>query len=236
MGISHLTLRSLCIALALALPVAMPSTAWASKHNTESTKKALSSSKTKSKAASKKPRKKSAKASAAAAPAMSANDRLAEEFTPLAGDRESALQLVEALRTGKPQNGVAAASVAPATGALGYGDVRMALKLAEDVLQHQGISQPAPADVAAVLHGGSVQVNGVAVQQDGLLAQRAQGKQWSEIAQQNGISLDTLMASLRDLPPDQVHHGKAKHSSAKKKGKANKISKKATPAKKKTKG
>ncbi|MBT0569915.1 hypothetical protein KIK84_06220 [Curvibacter sp. CHRR-16] len=222
MGIFSPTVRSMCIALALTLPGVMPTTAWASKHTTAAKKPAESAKKSSKKSKSPQP-----------AAAQSANDRLSEEFTPLAGNRDAALDLVEALRTGKPQGSSPAAAVAPATGALGYGDVRMALKLAEDVLQHQGISHPAPADVAAVLHGGEVQVNGVAVQQDGLLHQRAQGKQWSEIAQQSGISLDTLMASLRDLPPDQVHHGKAKKSSAKKKAKS---SKKAAPPKKKAKG
>lgn len=221
------TLRTVCVALALALPMAMPGAAWASKHNSTAQKASAAS---KSKVTAKKgSSKKGKKSKGSAAPAMAANDRLAEEFTPLAGNRESALDLVEALRTGKPQGtGNPAASVAPATGALGYGDVRMALKLAEDVLQHNGISQPAAGDVAAVLHGGDLQVNGTAVHQDGLLAQRAQGKQWSEIAQQNGVSLDTLMASLRDLPPDQVHrHPKSKKSKAKGKGKTAKTKKKA---------
>lgn len=217
MGLFVPTVRSVCVALAVVLPLTMPGTALASKHTTASTKKATASKSTSKSATGKSKKHSSKKSHSSATPALSPTARLGEEFTPLAGGREQAEALVEALRTGKPQGDSPAAAIAPATGPLGYGDTRMVLKLAESVLEHRGIQQPSAQDLAAVLHGGQIMVSGVPVDETGLLVQRAQGKQWGEIAQDNGIGIEQLMANLQELPSDQIHHHpRSKHSSASK--------------------
>jgi hypothetical protein len=72
---------------------------------------------------------------------------------------------------------------------MGYGNVRITLRLAQAQLNQFGITQPTPEELSAVLLGGDI--NGTQV--DGILAMRADGMGWGQIAKEYGITVGQLM-------------------------------------------
>ncbi|AAZ97900.1 hypothetical protein Tbd_1947 [Thiobacillus denitrificans ATCC 25259] len=85
--------------------------------------------------------------------------------------------------------GTTATATSGSTGTMGYGEVRMTLRLAQAQLDQMGITQPTDAELAAVLQGG--EVGGTQV--DGILALRADGMGWGQIAQKSGMTVGQLM-------------------------------------------
>ena len=159
------------------------------------------------------------------------SERLVAEFTPWLGNREDTEALVNTLRTGEPTRPSGAAGVGPATGPMGYGEARLALKMAQSTLAQQGVTQPDTEQLRAALHGGTAQTPGGVQELPGVLPLRAQGMGWAAIAERTHVPIEDLMVP----PPKQPHqarsakHGK-KHGKAAK-GKKGKASKK-LPAKK----
>lgn len=136
--------------------------------------------------------------------------KLSQEFAEFLGSEEQAAQVVEGLRQGssfslssgpgEADTGVAvgddaavleAGVIEPPTGTMGYGNVKLTLRLAESKLQQMGITQPTSDELSAVLLGGDV--NGQAV--DGILAMRAEGMGWGEIAQQYDMKVGQIMGN-----------------------------------------
>jgi len=136
--------------------------------------------------------------------------KLSQEFAEFLGSEEQAAQVVEGLRQGSSfslssgsgetettaggEGDTAALEVGaiePPTGTMGYGNVKLTLRLAESKLQQMGITQPTPDELSAVLLGGDV--NGQAV--DGILAMRAEGMGWGEIAQQYDMKVGQIMGN-----------------------------------------
>ena len=148
-------------------------------------------------------------------------ERLVTEFAPWLGSPQEAETLAQSLRSGQPV-GNGAASVAPATGALGYGEARLALKLAQGTLAQEGIDRPSAAQLQAALHGGTLDTANGPKQLPGVLPQRAQGQSWGVMAQSVGLSVEDL------IPPKSAA---AKKVPASKAGKAKKKSGKASAAK-----
>lgn len=141
--------------------------------------------------------------------------RLVAEFSPWIGNPQDTEMLVHSLLGGQPA-GSGAASVAPATGALGYGEARLALKLAQNTLAQEGITQPSAAQLQAALHGGALDTANGSKQLPGVLPQRAQGQSWGAMAQSAGMSVEDL------IPPKSVGQRKthaSKHSKNAKAGK-----------------
>lgn len=143
--------------------------------------------------------------------------KLAAEFADFLGGETQAKSVVSSLRQGT-YNADAESSTAPtsststtgttgsttgttgstgttstatsgSTGTMGYGEVRMTLRLAQAQLNQMGITQPTDAELAAVLQGG--EVGGTQV--DGILALRADGMGWGQIAQKSGMTVGQLM-------------------------------------------
>jgi hypothetical protein len=119
--------------------------------------------------------------------------RLSSEFAGFLGDTEQAQVVVDGLRQGTAftyiQPGTPDAIIDPPTGTMGYGNVRIALRLAQAELSKLGIAQPSPEELAAILLGG--EIDGAPV--DGILALRAEGMGWGQIAQQYGTTVGQLM-------------------------------------------
>src|SRR5512139_274660 len=119
--------------------------------------------------------------------------RLSSEFAGFLGDTEQAHVVVDGLRQGSAftyiQPGTPDAVIDPPTGTMGYGNVRIALRLAQAELSKLGIAQPSPEELAAILLGG--EIDGAPV--DGILALRAEGMGWGQIAQQYGTTVGQLM-------------------------------------------
>lgn len=167
-------------------------------------------------------------ASASQATAAS-NERLVTEFSPFVGSKGDAESLVATLRSGRATSESGPAGQAPATGPMGYGEVRLALKLAQGALKQQGITAPNPDQLSAALHGGKV----VTVQGEqalpGVLPQRHQGAGWAAMAQEYGLSAEDMMPpphmAAHKAAKAQAHGKAAKGSKAAKGGKASKASK-----------
>lgn len=134
--------------------------------------------------------------------------RLSTEFTGFAGSGANSQALVTGLRDGtaitlndvtKNANGTTtttATTFRPATGPMGYGNVKITLSLAEATLAKGGITDPTAAEMAAALNGGTlVLADGTSVDLKGVLAQRAAGEGWGQIAKADGFKLGDVMRS-----------------------------------------
>lgn len=141
------------------------------------------------------------------------SERLVTEFTPWLGSRDDTEALVNTLRSGQPTRPNGAAGVGPATGPMGYGEARLALKMAQSTLAQQGVPQPNTEQLRAALHGGAADTPGGVQELPGVLPLRAQGMGWAAIAERSHVPIDDLMVPP-PRAPRQAHS--AKHS--KKKG------------------
>jgi hypothetical protein len=117
-------------------------------------------------------------------PGASAAD-LIQKYTALAGSEDNAKSLVDGLRSGSEVKlsaaGSSGASFTPPTGKMGYGNISIALSLAEAQLKTYGISSPAPQQLQNTVMG--------------LLQQRAEGKSWGQIANSIGVKLGEAVRS-----------------------------------------
>ncbi len=153
-------------------------------------------------------------------------DRFASDFETFAGSSENAGALVRGLRSGSEltlaRNGDST-SFTPATGHLGYGGVYISLSLAKALLERDGITEPTPAQIAAALNGGDVTLgDGTVVTYAGILAQRADGAGWGQIAKAEGFKLGPVIATLRSGKDHLSRHaarpGKPDHAGGPKAG------------------
>jgi hypothetical protein len=137
-----------------------------------------------------------------------AAQQLASQFDTFAGSDTNAQALVNGLRSGSEitleQTTTATdgtktttqTTFQPATGALGYGNVKIALSLAEASLAGAGITDPTAAEIAAALNGGTLTLqDGTTVDLKGVLAERAAGEGWGQIANGMGFKLGDVMRS-----------------------------------------
>ena len=135
-------------------------------------------------------------------------DRLGDRFELFAGSEENGEALVKALHDGTAVtltttvNGeTTTVTFTPATAQLSFGNVSMALALAEEDLMKLGIAQPTAAEIQAALNGGSVTTGtgttAVTTQLTGVLVLRNQGQGWGQIAQTLGVSLGSALRDAR---------------------------------------
>ena len=139
-------------------------------------------------------------------------DRLVEKYSRFAGSTTNAQSLVEGLRNDQPvqlsSKTASSASFAPATGKMGYGNVDISLNLAKASLAEHGIYSPNPEQIKAALNGGMITTkSGERVQLAGVLAQRASGMGWGEIAQSHGFKLGELMRHKPDRDHKRAERG-----------------------------
>jgi hypothetical protein len=161
--------------------------------------------------------------------------KLSAEFAEFLGGEDRAEDVVEGLRTGNefkldettdsqndmtssatapdaglpPMGGEAAGSstIDPPTGKMGYGNVRITLRLAEAQLNKLGISQPTNDELSAMLVGG--EIDGVPV--EGILNERAAGAGWGEIAKKYDFKVGQLMGKAPATRPDAAPVDEARH-------------------------
>lgn len=148
-----------------------------------------------------------------------AGTKLSNNFSDWAGSPENSAALVNGLRTGQPitlssapavgtTGGVAAVTTTtftPPTKPMGYGNIRIALSLAQQQLASQGITQPTPQQLQTALMGGPLTTtNGTTVQtsdMQGVLQMRADGMGWGKIANTMGYKLGAVMSSKATATP-----------------------------------
>jgi hypothetical protein len=148
--------------------------------------------------------------------------RIAANFTGLTGSESNSLTLVNALRTGSPATlttttvtpGVDGApptttttetTITPATGKMGWGNVKIALALAQAQLKQLGITNPTAEQLNAALNGGDVTVTTgtgatattTTTTLKGVLQMRADGMGWGQIAQAGGTKLGPVVSQVK---------------------------------------
>lgn len=222
-------LMAACLGVALACAGGMAEAK--TKHPTTS----KSSVKAKGKQASAKRSK--VKSVVRSAPAVSASEataasteRLVAEFAPFVGSRGDTESLVTTLRSGRATSDTGPAGHAPATGPMGYGEVRLALKLAQGALKQQGVTAPTPEQISAALHGGRLLTEQGEQTLPGVLPQRQQGAGWAAMAQEYGLSTEDMMPpprspAARAASASATSHAKAKAAKGGKSSKAAKTAK-----------
>ena len=148
--------------------------------------------------------------------------RLSTEFAGFAGSDTNSQALVSGLRDGTAitlddvitnadgTTTTTATTFTPATGKMGYGNVKIALSLAEASLAKAGITDPTAAELAAVLNGGTlIMADGTSIDLKGVLALRAAGEGWGQIAKAEGFKLGDVMRSPKAVG-SAAAHGHAK--------------------------
>jgi len=131
--------------------------------------------------------------------------RISSDFTSLAGSTANSDALVAGLRNGSAitlsstdAKGVTTSTTfSPPTGRMGYGNVYTSLALAKEQLAGLGITQPTTGELQAALVGGTVTANGQTTTLNGVLALRAQGMGWGQIAQQYGTKLGPVISGMK---------------------------------------
>lgn len=138
-------------------------------------------------------------------------NKIAADFTVLAGSRDNAVALVNALRNGTPATLTASTTgtgtgttppadttITPPTGKMGWGNVFISLALAQKVLTQAGITEPTAADLQAALLGGDiVGADGKTVTLQGVLTLRADGMGWGQIAHVQNTKLGPVVSSIK---------------------------------------
>jgi hypothetical protein len=144
--------------------------------------------------------------------------RLSNDFSTFAGSDTNSRSLVTGLRNGTAvtldqvtlnADGTTSTSVTtfqPATGKMGYGNVKIALSLAEASLTKAGITNPTTAEIDAALNGGTLlMADGTTVDLKGVLADRAAGEGWGQIAKNMGFKLGDVMRSPKAVGKAAAH-------------------------------
>ena len=114
---------------------------------------------------------------------------LVDKYATLAGSKDNATVLVNGLRTSTDFK-LGGTSFATPTKKLGNGGVNIALSLTEASLAKQNISSPSAEQLKLAL--------------EPILAQRADGKGWGEIANAMGMRLGDVMRSDKARGQDRV--------------------------------
>jgi len=141
----------------------------------------------------------------------SVTSKLSNQFADFAGSPENSTALVNGLRTGtsitltSPTTAPGGTTpltttFTPPTKPMGYGNVKIAMSLAQTSLAQQGITNPTPEQLQGALMGTSTTVNGVTTQTQGVLQMRADGMGWGQIANSMGYKLGAVMSG-RALTP-----------------------------------
>lgn len=130
---------------------------------------------------------------AAVGTSTTAETKLSAEFAGFLGGETQAGAVVSGLRHGTAfsfHDGTGTSTpIAPPTGTMGYGNVRITLRLAQAELNTFGITQPTSGELSAVLLGGTID----GTQVNGILAMRADGMGWGQIAKTYGMTVGQIM-------------------------------------------
>jgi len=141
----------------------------------------------------------------APAQASTPADKIITQFSPYLGE-ENSTNLVNGLRTGSEITLVDTGSSSSTGGSVtftsptrptGYGNIRIALSLAEAQLRSQNVTEPTAEQLQTVLMGemsGSTATAQTSSQTQGILQMRASGMGWGKIANTMGFKLGPVMS------------------------------------------
>jgi hypothetical protein len=92
----------------------------------------------------------------------------------------------------------------PKTSKLGFGNVNIALALAQAELTKAGITNPTPAQIEAALNGGTITTSKGTTTMSGVLAMRADGMGWGKIAKTLGYKLGDVVSASKTGKPGEA--------------------------------
>lgn len=121
---------------------------------------------------------------ASSAPKRAA-EKMATEFSGLAGSEDKALKLIEGLRQGKPvrlDDDAQSTTVTPSAGT-GYGNVFIILALSQAALSQSGNTSPTSEQLSSTING--------------VLEKRSSGMGWGQIAKDLDLNLGKVISSVR---------------------------------------
>lgn len=137
------------------------------------------------------------------------NSKLVATYSDFAGSPENSASIVHGLRTGSPitlTDPVVAGgpppvstTFTPPTKPMGYGNVRIALSLAEAQLASQGISNPTATELQGALIGSTTIGPGGTTTTEGVLQMRASGMGWGQIANSMGYKLGPIISGKQTV-------------------------------------
>jgi hypothetical protein len=138
--------------------------------------------------------------------------RLVEKYDRFAGSERNARELVEGLRNDSQvdlSKGGKTTSFKPATDKMGYGNVDLALGLAQASLAEHGIHNPKPEQIKAALNGGTITTkSGQRVTLAGVLKLRASGMGWGQVAHKLGIEVGDVKGHRHAHNKPEFHRAK----------------------------
>lgn len=179
----------------------------------------------------------SASASAADSTTMSKpTSQLVSTYGTFAGSEANAAALINGIRNGTSitltsgnsttgtttagpttaATGAVKTTFTPATSKLGYGNVNIALSLAQAELNKLGIINPTPAQLQAALNGGTVTTSKGTTALPGVLQLRSEGMGWGGIAKSLGFKLGSVLSASKTEKSEAVterHDGTEKDKS-----------------------
>ena len=129
--------------------------------------------------------------------------KLSSSYSTWAGGKSNSDSLVAGLRasstislsTTSANGTVSTATFTPSTKPMGYGNVNLSLALAKRSLASLGITSPTAEQMQAALMGGTVTLpNGTTTTVKGVVALRASGLGWGQIAKQYNTSLGGVVS------------------------------------------
>lgn len=135
-----------------------------------------------------------------------ARQQIASDFSDLAGSEDNADALVRSLRNGETVNLTGSTptetvSFDPPTGKMGWGNVFIALALAGESLKQAGVTEPTTAQLVTALNGGTLTVTTTGGTQEvtlaGILALRASGQGWGQIAKSMDVKLGHVISAIK---------------------------------------
>ena len=118
--------------------------------------------------------------------------KLVQKYTDLAGSEKNSRALVDGLRDSKKitlTDGKTTTTIDPPTQKMGYGNVNLALGMAEKSLADAGITNPTTEQLRTALMGGEIKTRTGTVKLEGVLQMRADGMGWGQIANKLGFKV-----------------------------------------------
>ena len=133
-------------------------------------------------------------------------ENLSANFSDFLGDQSRTV--VEGLRNGEEftltssytdasgTQQVETITIEPPTSKMGYGNVKITLKMAENLLNQAGITQPTAIQLETALVGGSLTAaDGTVIDVNGVLTSRSEGMGWGQIAKQYDTKVGALLGN-----------------------------------------
>jgi hypothetical protein len=164
-------------------------------------------------------------------------ERLVQKYTDLAGSEKNSKSLVDGLRESKKitlTDGKTTSTIDPPTNKMGYGNVNLALSIAEKSLADAGITNPTTEQLKTALMGGEIKTRTGTVKLEGVLQMRADGMGWGQIANKLGFKVGDVAgkapSKTETTPGNSAKAERVSHARAEKPDRPNRVDRPERPS------